>query len=161
MLATKINNHLDNACSDIEDTQENSNAGASTSSNTRAAKGTATKSAANSSSPIAPIFKMKQKLNSQPAPVPSGSGTRKRHAENVPSQPTSTKRSKASHTQSAAPLAERLRPSTLSEFVGQPHLTGPDSLLMQSISKGSIGSMIFWGPPGYLSTGLVLWMSLC
>jgi putative ATPase len=54
----------------------------------------------------------------------------------------------SSHFQSAAPLAEKLRPITLSEFVGQTHLTGPDSLLMNILETGSTGSVIFWGPPG-------------
>ena len=48
----------------------------------------------------------------------------------------------------AAPLAERLRPQSLDEFVGQPHLTGYDSLLMHLVRSGSIGSLILWGPPG-------------
>jgi hypothetical protein len=48
-------------------------------------------------------------------------------------------------------LAEKLRPVTLAEFVGQPHLTGEDSLLMNSLANGSSGSYIFWGPPGYSS----------
>ncbi|KAL1945874.1 hypothetical protein VTO73DRAFT_1876 [Trametes versicolor] len=50
--------------------------------------------------------------------------------------------------QSAAPFAERLRPQTLAEFVGQPHLTGPGSLLRSQLDRGATGSIIFWGPPG-------------
>ena len=46
------------------------------------------------------------------------------------------------------PLADRLRPKTLSEVVGQEHLTGPDGALTRMIASGSLGSMIFWGPPG-------------
>src|SRR5258705_6216298 len=46
------------------------------------------------------------------------------------------------------PLADRLRPSTLSEVVGQEHLTGQDGALTRMIRAGSLGSMIFWGPPG-------------
>ena len=46
------------------------------------------------------------------------------------------------------PLADRLRPATLSEVTGQPHLTGPDGAITRMIASGSLGSMIFWGPPG-------------
>jgi putative ATPase len=46
------------------------------------------------------------------------------------------------------PLADRLRPKTLGEVVGQEHLTGPDGALTRMIASGSLGSMIFWGPPG-------------
>ncbi|GAA3953759.1 AAA family ATPase [Chitinophaga oryziterrae] len=46
------------------------------------------------------------------------------------------------------PLAERLRPETLDELVGQEHLTGKDSILRTAIQQGKIPSMILWGPPG-------------
>jgi putative ATPase len=46
------------------------------------------------------------------------------------------------------PLADRLRPKSLSEVTGQAHLTGPDGTLTRMIRSGSLGSMIFWGPPG-------------
>ncbi|UCI05821.1 replication-associated recombination protein A [Mesorhizobium sp. B1-1-8] len=46
------------------------------------------------------------------------------------------------------PLADRLRPKNLGEVVGQEHLTGPDGALTRLINSGSLGSMIFWGPPG-------------
>lgn len=46
------------------------------------------------------------------------------------------------------PLADRLRPKSLGEVVGQEHLTGPDGALTRMIASGSLGSMIFWGPPG-------------
>ncbi len=47
-----------------------------------------------------------------------------------------------------APLAERLRPTTLGEVSGQEHLTGPDGALTRLLAAPSLGSMIFWGPPG-------------
>jgi putative ATPase len=50
--------------------------------------------------------------------------------------------------QSGRPLADRLRPTTLAEVVGQEHLTGDDGALTRMIRSGSLGSMIFWGPPG-------------
>src|SRR5256714_13382272 len=49
---------------------------------------------------------------------------------------------------SSVPLAERVRPSTLDELVGQQHLTGKGSILRTAIEHGKIPSMILWGPPG-------------
>ena len=46
------------------------------------------------------------------------------------------------------PLAERIRPTTLEELVGQQHLTGKGSILRTAIEHGKIPSMILWGPPG-------------
>ena len=46
------------------------------------------------------------------------------------------------------PLAERLRPKTLAEISGQEHLTGPDGALTRLLEAPTLGSMIFWGPPG-------------
>ncbi len=46
------------------------------------------------------------------------------------------------------PLADRLRPMKLDEVVGQEHLTGPDGILTRMIASRSLGSLIFWGPPG-------------
>ncbi|HLC89627.1 MAG TPA: replication-associated recombination protein A [Patescibacteria group bacterium] len=47
-----------------------------------------------------------------------------------------------------APLADRLRPQTLADFVGQKEIVGQGKLLRQAIEKDEIPSMIFWGPPG-------------
>ncbi len=55
---------------------------------------------------------------------------------------------------SRAPLASRLRPETLDEYVGQEHLVGKGMLLRQLIEKDQISSMIFWGPPGVGKTTL-------
>lgn len=52
------------------------------------------------------------------------------------------------------PLAERLRPKTLEDYVSQDHLVGKDGLLTQHIKQGLIPSMIFWGPPGTGKTTL-------
>jgi putative ATPase len=46
------------------------------------------------------------------------------------------------------PLADRLRPRTLGEIVGQDHLLGPDGTLARMLETRSLGSLIFWGPPG-------------
>ncbi len=48
----------------------------------------------------------------------------------------------------SAPLAERLRPTSLAEVSGQEHLTGPDGALTRLLQAPTLGSMIFWGPPG-------------
>ncbi|MST54644.1 replication-associated recombination protein A [Pyramidobacter sp. SM-530-WT-4B] len=52
------------------------------------------------------------------------------------------------------PLAARLRPQNLDEFVGQTHLLGPDKILRRLIVNDTISSMIFWGPPGVGKTTL-------
>src|SRR3954447_3206390 len=49
---------------------------------------------------------------------------------------------------SAVPLAERMRPGSINELVGQEHLTGKGSILRTAIDSGRIPSMILWGPPG-------------
>ena len=56
----------------------------------------------------------------------------------------------------AEPLAARMRPRTLEEFVGQQHLLAPGSALREAIERGNVGSMIFWGPPGSGKTSLAL-----
>jgi putative ATPase len=53
-----------------------------------------------------------------------------------------------------APLAERIRPQKLEEYISQSHLVGPNGSLTQQISKGIIPSLIFWGPPGTGKTTL-------
>jgi putative ATPase len=46
------------------------------------------------------------------------------------------------------PLADRLRPASLDEVVGQEHLLGPQGILRRMVNAGRLGSVIFWGPPG-------------
>ncbi len=52
------------------------------------------------------------------------------------------------------PLPERLRPTTLNQYVGQEHLIGPDAILRKMIEAGNISSFILWGPPGVGKTTL-------
>jgi putative ATPase len=53
-----------------------------------------------------------------------------------------------------APLAERIRPHKLEDYISQSHLVGPSGSLTQQIAKGIIPSLIFWGPPGTGKTTL-------
>ena len=55
---------------------------------------------------------------------------------------------------STPPLAERMRPKSLSDYEGQEHLVGKNGALFQSIQSGFIPSMILWGPPGTGKTTL-------
>src|SRR6266481_5913313 len=57
-------------------------------------------------------------------------------------------------TPGARPLADRMRPRTLDEYVGQEHLIGPGKPLRVQIERDDSGSMIFWGPPGTGKTTL-------
>ena len=59
-----------------------------------------------------------------------------------------------SFTPGAQPLADRMRPRTLEEFLGQENLVGDGRLLRRAIAEDSVGSMIFWGPPGSGKTTL-------
>lgn len=52
------------------------------------------------------------------------------------------------------PLAERLRPKTLNEYIGQKHLVGEGAILRQMIERGNLSSFILWGPPGVGKTTL-------
>jgi len=66
--------------------------------------------------------------------------------QSIPSDDRSTDRSR--------PLADRMRPRTLNEFVGQEHLVGPGKPLRTQIERDDTGSVIFWGPPGTGKTTL-------
>ena len=52
------------------------------------------------------------------------------------------------------PLAERLRPKSLDDYIGQKHLVGEGRILRRMIESGSISSFILWGPPGVGKTTL-------
>ncbi|MEX2109520.1 MAG: replication-associated recombination protein A [Gemmatimonadaceae bacterium] len=56
--------------------------------------------------------------------------------------------------ETAQPLAARMRPRTLEEFVGQEHLLAPGKTLRDAIERGGVSSMVFWGPPGSGKTTL-------
>src|SRR4051812_4562967 len=58
------------------------------------------------------------------------------------------------HPAANAPLADRLRPKSLDEIVGQEHLTGPDGAIGRMVAAGRLSSMILWGPPGTGKTSI-------
>src|SRR3954469_2300083 len=62
--------------------------------------------------------------------------------------------SEATNRRRAQPLAARLRPRTLDEFVGQDHFLGPGKLLRRLLTADRLGSVIFHGPPGSGKTSL-------
>ena len=57
-------------------------------------------------------------------------------------------------TDRTRPLADRMRPRTLEEYVGQEHLIGPGKPLRTQVERDDTGSLIFWGPPGTGKTTL-------
>src|SRR5437762_13710770 len=71
-----------------------------------------------------------------------------------PSNVRSREESLWSARETAQPLAARMRPRTLEEFVGQEQLLAPGKALRSAIETGAIKSMVFWGPPGSGKTTL-------
>jgi putative ATPase len=69
-------------------------------------------------------------------------------------QPTVTQPLFGEETPADAPLAARMRPRTLDEFVGQAHLVGPEGALTRVVRTGYLPSMVLWGPPGSGKTTL-------
>lgn len=65
----------------------------------------------------------------------------------------------AGHALQAAPLAERMRPRTLDEYVGQRHIIGPGRPLRQALEHHAVHSLILWGPPGVGKTTLARLMA--
>src|SRR5258705_8329277 len=63
-------------------------------------------------------------------------------------------RAAAARDPSLVPLAERMRPRTVDEIVGQQHILGPNTLLREAIETDQVPSLIFWGPPGSGKTTL-------
>lgn len=153
VLERDINDHLDSGCSEHKATQN-----------------TESQSQPNfkgeSKGKLAPIFSQGYGSNLKPSGmstissemVSEGPSKKKRKAEVssklAMSQPVfggqklTNKRAFDATAKINIPLAERFRPQSLEEFVGQDHLTGPHSLLRNLLESGNLGSIIFWGPPG-------------
>jgi putative ATPase len=72
----------------------------------------------------------------------------------APKRPSARQGSLFTGSRETRPLAARMRPVSLDEFVGQEHLLGPGKPLRDAIERGTPGSMIFWGPPGTGKTTL-------
>jgi putative ATPase len=70
--------------------------------------------------------------------------------EDLPMRPQAASAPPPEH----APLADRLRPKSLDEVVGQEHLTGPDGAIGRMVAAGKLSSMILWGPPGTGKTSI-------
>ncbi|KAJ8077110.1 DNA-dependent ATPase mgs1 [Marasmius tenuissimus] len=161
-----INAHIDSGCS-YHASSSPASSQPSTSQDPKpsvgskqSASGSRPKAAPSTEKPTYSIFQTRKdsKMNdsfdsiSQPTPVRA---SKKRSQETAPSSQPQQKRNRIStNLAEASPLAERLRPRSLDDFIGHHHLTGPDSLLMKSLAAGSTGSMIFWGPPGCGKTTL-------
>ncbi len=75
-------------------------------------------------------------------------------AERRPGRPRATGPSLFAAAAPPPPLAARMRPTSLEEFAGQRHLLGPGMPLRERIEKGTVSSMVFWGPPGTGKTTL-------
>jgi putative ATPase len=152
-----INQHLDNACRDLQ-LSSKAEADQRGSSSQRQRK-------QDPQSSLAPIFSLTPTDSSTrtlfvdpdvSGTDPSSSSKKRKSRDTSLTQSVPAKRTKTnlSNLQSAAPLAERLRPSSLEEFVGQSHLLEPGSVMSNMLDTGSIGSMIFWGPPGWVFCGI-------
>ena len=136
VLERDINDHLDSGCSKHKATRITENQ--------LLAK-------EESKGKLAPIFSQGNlKSPGAPTDITSEGPSKKKRKVEVSSSVASGQKhaNKRADTKAGTPLAERLRPQSLDEFVGQKHLTGPHSLLRNLLGSGSLGSIIFWGPPG-------------
>lgn len=155
-----INKHLDEGCSSntVVYSQE------STQSNASSSSGPSQKTSKNPNAPaLAPIFASSSKSKIASTPTSASTYTQRKDATfsqakrpaTVDSPTPASKRQKSMHQVVAnVPLAEKLRPKTLSDFVGQAHLMEPGSLLSTMFQTKATWSMVLWGPPGCGKTTL-------
>lgn len=87
-----------------------------------------------------------QRDREAPSAIPDHQATSKRFKTTSASSISNATRK--SRPAPEAPLAEKVRPDTVSDFVGQSHLLGQNSLFVQHLRGGRVGSCILWGPPG-------------
>jgi putative ATPase len=143
--ALNINEHIDSSCTKCVGSPSQQPSGSATTCIRQ-------KNTGPSATTVAPIFKSNTIQGPRGTDAASHSQepfATKRPAETADNmQPTKATKRIRTNLDSAAPLAERLRPTELSEFVGQSHLTGPGSVFMNMLASGSAVSMILWGPPG-------------
>ncbi|KAF9518263.1 hypothetical protein BS47DRAFT_1375407 [Hydnum rufescens UP504] len=143
VLESIINKHIDSGCQ--QHSSQSSNASGST-------------AASSSKNNLAPIFTNSVKRSAPETPAraarPFASSPIQPHPPSNKGEPQS-KRFKPSNPQTisgsllaAAPLADRMRPHTLDDFVGHEAVIGKGSLLRGLIDSGSAGSLVLWGPPG-------------
>jgi len=105
-------------------------------------------------------------MNKRTTSPDSVSGTAFSREESKPVDVAVSRDSTAKHlvdTKSSAvfvPLAERMRPTTLSDFVGQGHVVGSQRPLRTLLESAKISSMILWGPPGCGKVAVINWMYL-
>ncbi|KAG1100411.1 hypothetical protein G6F42_017671 [Rhizopus arrhizus] len=142
---------------------------AKTGGNMPASKTTIPKNSSSASVRIAPLFTPKsqqqQQQQSKPAssslesrPMPTFGGIKRSQpfdqsssastSSASTSEPSQVKRKRADAALESMPLAARVRPISLTDFVGQEELLGPDGLLKKLIDNDRIPSMLLWGPPG-------------
>lgn len=148
VLERNINSHLDSGCSEH-----------------KSSTGDQVHAKEEPKGKLAPIFSQSQSSNLKSTSIPTispeinseaGPSKKKRKVDgssSATSQPSNQKHTNRrvfgdSAAKLGAPLAERLRPQCLDDFVGQKHLIGPHSLLRNLLKSGNLGSIIFWGPPG-------------
>ncbi|PHZ09325.1 P-loop containing nucleoside triphosphate hydrolase protein [Rhizopus microsporus ATCC 52813] len=93
---------------------------------------------------MAPLFVSKSRVQTSISSTESSSSSKRALEES----PVFSKRKKPNPAMDAMPLAAKVRPSTLSEFVGQEELLGPHGVLRSLIDNDRIPSMVLWGPPG-------------
>ncbi|KAF2712138.1 P-loop containing nucleoside triphosphate hydrolase protein [Pleomassaria siparia CBS 279.74] len=152
-----INEHIDDGCQSHVIEQQQNDAPGSThkphSFFTPAAKRAASSSTKNAITPTTPTSIPVPRLAERPKTPPAG--TKRSFGETTdgqingePRSPSLPKRTRLSALQKAAPLAERLRPTSLDDVHGQQGLVGPNGLLRNLIEAGKIPSLILWGGPG-------------
>ncbi|KAI8379318.1 putative AAA family ATPase [Radiomyces spectabilis] len=147
MAAAEINAHLDANCQAATGTattrsvQSHLNMGGKVTPNTKETKPA-------SETRMAPLFQLKSPQATQPKRPSTNPSSFKKEDHAIATSSTPLKRQKREAAQEAMPLAAKVRPLSLSEFVGQEELVGEHGVLRPLMESDRIPSMILWGPPG-------------